>query len=312
MFLLLIIAPILFNLTWLIDTYLTSRFGKEQKEWTLESSTWTLMIIWWIIALLVSIITWIFLWNDVFSISKSAIFMLLISWLLYGFAARPYFEALKIEKIENIIPFLQTIPIFTYIIANIALGENLSLPSIVLMCIIVLITWLFGRDIKTWKINFLGLTLILGCSLLYSSSFVLFKLWWWETLNIWTAYFREHIWVAFSYLLFLLSHRTRKTTLSYFSNNWIWFSVLNIWNELFYIVWVLIVNYLSLHYNIAFINTISNGLQPLLWFLMVFLAYKILPKIYEWDYSQKELKWKIILCIISFVLLFWFYKIQSV
>jgi hypothetical protein len=53
---LVILTPILFNFTGLIDTYLTKLFGKQQKAGNLQSSTETLMIIGGMIALLVAFI----------------------------------------------------------------------------------------------------------------------------------------------------------------------------------------------------------------------------------------------------------------
>jgi phosphatidylserine synthase len=85
---------------------------------------------------------------------------------------------------------------------------------------------------------------------------------------------------------------------------------LNIGNEIFYLIGMVIVSYLVLHYNVAFIETISNGLQPILAFFMVFLAYKFLPDIYIRNYKKKELIGKLSLCIITFLLLFIFYRVS--
>jgi len=225
-------------------------------------------------------------------------------------AVRPYFEALKVEKIENIIPFLQTIPIFTYVIANIVLGESMSLLSIWLMIAIVCVTVLFSWDIHLNKINSRGLVLVLLCALIYSCSYVVFKVWWWESASLRVSYFWEHIGVAIACLSFGLSYKARTNIIWYFKTNDLGFSILNIWNEWFYIGGMLILNYLSLHYDIAYINTITNWLQPLLWFMMMFIAYKYLPKIYDRNYSFRELTRKITLCVISCALLYWFYITQ--
>jgi len=310
MLFLLFLAPFFFNLTGLIDTYLISLFSKEQNNWTIENSSGTLMIIWWIIALLVSFFAYIYLWNKVFDISPNHIYILIFSGILYGFAARPYFQALKTEKIENIIPFLQTIPIFTYILWNIFLWETLSTISIILMILIVIVTWLFSWDFTSGRFKIAWFLWTWLAALLYSSSYITFKLWWWESISLWTSYFWEHIGVALSCLLFLFDNKIRSSTFNYFRYNWIWFSLLNIWNEFFFIMGMLIQNALILIYTTAFINTIISWLQPLFWFIMVYIAYKILPQIYIRDYSKKEILYKLILCIASFWLLYAFYIIQ--
>lgn len=310
MLLLLLLAPFVFNLSGLIDTYLTQLFWKDQLDGWLHSSTWTLMIIWWIVALIFLVFVGLFRYNYIFVIRWSALFHLVLSGMMFWLASFPYFESLKIDKIENIFPILQTIPLFTYLIANIVLGESMSLISIVIMILVVLVTGLFSRNISTGRLHIRSLLLVLLSSILYAISYVFFKIWWWEEVHLRVSYFWEHIWIALFCLLFLLSHKIRISTVRYFKNNGIWFSWLNIGNELLFIVGIIIVNYLSLQYPIAFVNTIVNWLQPLLWFIMVYIAYKIFPSIFEWEYSSKELSWKISLCVVSFVLISIFYSIQ--
>ena len=306
---LVLLPPILFNLTGIIDTYLTKLLGKHQTLGNLKSSTGTLMIIGGLLALLVAIVLFCFLWTKVFTIGIQAIVSIVCAGVFYGFAAFPYFEALKGEKIENIIPMLQTIPIFTYIVGSIVLGESMSPISIILMIAIVSITILFSRNFQEKKFNYKGLVLVLASSLLYALCYVSFKFGGENVKNIRISYFREHMGVALISLAFLLKTKTRTTTFQFFRNSKVSFSLLNAGNEMSYIIGVLIINYLTLHFNIAFINTLSNGLQPILWFFMVFLAYKLLPNIYTRKYHKKELVWKFILCWLTFLLLFLFYRI---
>lgn len=309
MLLFLILAPFVFNLSGLIDTYLTQLFWKYQTTGTIHSSTGTLMIIWWVVALFFASWVSIIWYNDIITIPWKMMMYLLLSGIAFWIASFPYFEALKIDKIENIFPILQTTPVFVYVIANIVLWETLSPMSLLLMLLIVLITGMFSRNITTRKIHIRSLLLVLFSSIIYASSYVLFKLWWWEDVSIWVSYFWQHVWIAFFCLLFLLSHRIRNSTVSYFKNSTVWFSLLNIANELFFIIGILIVNYFNLLYPIAFVSTLTNWLQPLLWFIMVYIAYKIFPLIFEREYTKKELAWKIILCIVSFVLIYLFYNV---
>lgn len=310
MLLVLLLAPFVFNLSGLIDTYLTQLFWKHQETGQLYSSTGTLMVIGWVVALIFSLWIVFVRYEYVFDITIWSLLYLFFSGISFGLAAFPYFESLKIDKIENIFPILQTIPLFAYVLANIMLWETLSLESVILMFLIVFVTAMFSRNITTGKIHIRSLLLMLFSSLLYALSYVLFKIWWWEEQYIWVSYFWEHIGIAFCSLLFFLPTSIRNSTLLYFKNNGIWFSLLNIGNEILFIVGILITSYLTLYYPIAFVKTISNWLQPLLWFIMVYVAYKILPSIFEREYTKKELLWKISLCIISFVLIYLFYSIQ--
>lgn len=69
----------------------------------------------------------------------------------------------------------------------------------------------------------------------------------------------------------------------------------------------MIINFVSLFYSVAIVSTISNGLQPIFSFILVFLASRILPDIFFRKYRKKELLLKLFLCVVSFVLLSVFY-----
>lgn len=109
-------------------------------------------------------------------------------------------------------------------------------------------------------------------------------------------------------VIFFLQKNIRTTTFRYFKTSGVKLSLLNVGNEMFYLIGTVIINFLSLSFNVAYIDTLSNGLQPILAFLMVFLAYKLLPHIYTWEYHKKELVRKLTFCILIFVLLFLFYR----
>lgn len=305
MILAILIAVFLFNTTWLIDTFLTKKLHSEQKTGKINNKIWTLMIIGGTIAIFVSIILLPFVIKSL-NFNTSSI-ILLVAWWFYWIAALPYFYAFSHEKIENMIPIMQTIPIFSYIWAVFILNEHFSTTKVVLIIAIVIITTLFWRNFKTKKLNYKGILLILWSAILYSLSFVFFKLWWWQELSIRHAFFREHIWVALVSIIRILNRKTRVSTFKYFNKNNVSFSLLNIWNEIFYIIWIMIINYLLLFHPVAFINTISNGIQPILLFIMVRLAYKLLPNIFERNYTKKEIIFKISLCIILLLLLWLFF-----
>lgn len=122
-----LIPPILFNLTWLIDTFLVSKFWEEKENWTLESWIWTLMIIWWTIAGLVALWLFPFVYKDIFTIQRQSLLYLLAWGIAYGLAAFPYFKALEKEQIENILPMYQTVPLFAYIMRILLLWETIPL-----------------------------------------------------------------------------------------------------------------------------------------------------------------------------------------
>ena len=172
---LVLIAPLLFATTGVIDTYFTKVLTKKQNEGILSSSVATLMIIGGIVSLLFILVLFGIFRTEIFSISLTSIGSLMLSGAFRGLASIPYFKALKGEKIENITPFFQTIPIFTYGLANIVLKEQLTPLSIFLMLAIVVVSGLFMWDFKTRKINRKGILRMLLSSLLYAFFYVGFK-----------------------------------------------------------------------------------------------------------------------------------------
>lgn len=233
MLLLILLAPILFNATGLIDTYLTQRFKNQESDGVLADGIATLMIIGGIVALAVALVIVPFYGIRLFEISSQDIFYLLLCGIIYGFAAFPYFKALNSERIENIIPVLQTIPLFTYLFAVWSLGEVLSATHVLIIVAVVLTSMLFGRDYHSKTMNRKGVYLTVLSSVLYAISYVFFKLGWGETTQIRVAFFWEHLGVAIACLLFAIKPRVRSTTVIYFKTNGRKFSFLNLANEFF-------------------------------------------------------------------------------
>lgn len=167
MLFLLLLAPILFNLTGLVDTFLTTKFKNHESDGLLVDGIAALMLIGGIVALCVSILSLPFYRDQIFSVKQSSIIFLLVWGMFYGFAAYPYFKALHMERIENIIPVLQTIPLFTYIWAYLVLWEILGLTQVIIIIAIVLTTMLFAWDYHSKSMNRSGMFFTMGSSLLY-------------------------------------------------------------------------------------------------------------------------------------------------
>lgn len=300
-----LIPPILFNLTWLIDTFLVSKFWEEKENWTLESWIWTLMIIWWTIAGLVALWLFPFVYKDIFTIQRQSLLYLLAWGIAYGLAAFPYFKALEKEQIENILPMYQTVPLFAYIMGILLLWETIPLRQVAIIIGIILVTGLFYLDLKHFKFNKKAILFCLVSVILYASSFVLFKKGWLAENNLWVSFFREHIGVLLTGLRFFSKSSIRKTTIKYFKQSWRKFSILNIFNEWFFISGIMLQNYISLHYLIVYMSVITNGGQVLLWFLMKYLAHRRNPKRYQRNYTKKSIMIKIALAVIVLIWLFY-------
>ncbi|MDR2190209.1 MAG: hypothetical protein LBP53_03290 [Candidatus Peribacteria bacterium] len=174
----------------------------------------------------------------------------------------------------------------------------------------IITTGLFMWNFSTNKVNRKGIMLMLISAIFYALSHVGFKFGGEDIDNIRIIYFWNYIGVALVLLSVLLHRNIRNSSFQYFKKAGRKLGILNLGNEIFSIVANSILNFVALFFSVALVQTISNGLQPLCSFLLVFLAYKILPHIYIRKYTKKELLWKITLCIISFFLLFIFYRIS--
>lgn len=307
MYLLLIflVPPILFNLTGLIDTFLVTKFGEEKWSGNLESGIGTLMIIWGTIAGLVALGLFPFFYKEIFAINRQPLCYLLAGGITYGVAAFPYFKALEKEQIENILPMYQTIPLFAYIMGILLLWETIPLRQVVIIIGIILVTGLFYLDFKHFTFNKKAVFFCLISVVLYASSFVFFKKGGLAENNLWVSFFWEHIGVLLTGLRFFSKSSIRKTTIKYFKQAWRKFSILNIFNEWFFISGIILQNYISLHYLIVYMSVITNGGQVLLWFLMKYLAHRRNPRRYERNYTKKSIMIKLWLAIIVLIWLFY-------
>lgn len=307
MLFLVLLAPILFNATWLIDTFLTQKFQWGESEGELNYGINSLIVISGIAPLVFSLIILPLLWYKVLELQTISICLLVLSGIVQWMAFWPYFKALSHERIENIIPALQTIPLFSYGIWVLLLHEVLPLPQVLLIIAIVIISMMFGWDFKAKQMNWKGVWLTVISSLCYASSYAIFKLWWGEQAHARVAFMWQSLGICILCAVFLLKRNTAKRTRAYMTRNGVLFAGLNITNELLYIGWVLIINFLMLRYHIAVVNTFSNGIQPILWFAMAYVAYRMLPKHFARTYSRKELLLKLMLCALALFLLWLFF-----
>ncbi len=299
-----ILPPILFNLWGLIDTFLTKELATKQHDWDLHNATWTLMIIGGFIALVVAIILGIIFVQDIQFTMHSLI--LLLAGILNWIAAFPYFKALQHEKVENIVPVLQSIPIFVYVFWVVFLDEYLSWIKILLMLAIVICTLFFSRDHESKKFNTKWLYFTLLSVVCYALSFVVFKLWWKIADNIWVALFWQHLGIFLATSYRFLQKKTVLSTIKYLKKQGAIFAILNICNELFFIIGYVVLSILFLYHPVVVVDTLSNGIQPLLLFGMVYLSYKIFPHIFERKYNKNIIIQKIFLCCVLIILLGFF------
>lgn len=293
--------PFLFNLTWLIDTFLIKLFGKEEDSGDLHDGIGSLMIIGSLVAGSIALVLLPFVFSEAFVIWWKALCFLLLGWIAYGLAAWPYFKALQIEQIENITPVYQIIPLITYLLGVIFLKEIIS-PWILLAIIgVILVTSLFYVDFLNFRFNKKAFFLCALSAGFYAVSYVFFKVGGLSEWSFMVALFWEHIWVLLVGIYFFLSKRTRNSTIAFFRESGRKFSFLNLFNELIFIAGVAINNYLGFSHYVVYVGIISSGIQPILAFPMKYIANLIKPERYDRKYTKTQLLTKVILLALLFV-----------
>lgn len=303
-----LVPSILFNLTGLIDTFLVNTFGKEKSEGNLENGIGSLMIVGWCVAWIVALGLFPFVYQEIFAIQWQTAGYLLLWGIAYGIAAIPYFKALETEQVENILPMYQMIPLIAYVMGILMLWEIIPWWQLALIIGIIMITWLFYIDFKHLTFNKKALWRCGVSIIFYAASFVLFKKWWLAENNLGVSLFWEHIGVVLTGMVFFVQTAIRKTTIKYFVKAWRKFSILNIFNELFFISGIILQNYISLHYLIVYMSIITNGGQVLLGFLMKYIAHQRKPHLYQRSYSKKSIIIKIALSLVVLCGLFYIGK----
>lgn len=282
-----IIAPFLFAMINHVDKYLLSKFSHEGGVGSIAifSSLFSFF------ALPV-----IYLFNiPVFGIQLQNAVILIIGGLISGLAVLLYLLALDEGEATNVVPLLQTIPIFGFILGLVFLNEKLSIQHIFAALLIV-----FGATILTIEKDESGsftfkkkiMILMLTSSFLYATYDTIFKYialnetFWVSTFWQTTGYF------LFGLLLFLINKRFRNEFKRLISRKSGTLFSLNIFIELANLGGNLATGFASLLAPIALVMTVS-GYQPVFVFVMGVIMAIFFPHISNEDIQKHALLRKV-------------------
>ena len=162
-------APALYAATNHIDKYLLQRYFKsgEVGSLVLFSSLFSIFAL--PIIYLVQ--------PAVFLIRQTEIVALMLSGALAILALILYFYALERDEASIVVPFYQTIPIFSFILGYFILGETLNIKEIFACLLIIGGAVVLSLDLTKGKIGvkFAVVVFMLGASLLFAVNGVIFK-----------------------------------------------------------------------------------------------------------------------------------------
>lgn len=224
--------------------------------------------------------------------------LLILSGVLGGVSVVLYLKALFSEEPSRVVPLFQLIPVFSYVLARIFLGEVLTAGQLVGGLVIISGSVLISLDFSSFKLNTKVLGLMTLSSLFFAVQSVLFKFLTYEH-DFWLASFWTDFGLGiFGVLLFVLFRGFREDFLKTIKNSGHQILALNFTNESLTIIGNLLTGYAIVIGSVSQVSLIASY-QPVFVFLFGVLGVWLFPTIFEEDLSKKALIQKIVsLCII--------------
>lgn len=287
-FIIALLPPALWAATNHIDKYLMERYFKNSTMGSLALFSSLIGVIMLPVVLIVH--------PNVFGISLIDAMVLMLSGGIYIVATLLYLYALQDDEASIVVPLFQTIPVFSYILGRVFLGEQLQQLQIwgglIILVGSVLLT--LEIDLKS-KIRFKKSTFILMLlsSLAYAINLFIFKFVSIEG-DFWQTSFWEYTGfslVALSLIIF--ASKWRKEFFGIFKANTATIVSVNILNEVLSMAGKLLFNFASLLAPLALVSLV-NGFQPAFVFLIGVVLTFLFPHIAKESLAKKDLIQKIV------------------
>lgn len=287
-FLIALIAPALWAASNHFDKYIIGKYFKS-------TSVGAMMIFSALIGILVLPVA-AFFQQAAFSINPLTALLIALNGCLYLVATLPYLKALKISDASAAIPMFQVIPVISFVLAWIVLGETLTGSQmtggalVVLGAIIISFEMQEGRKLKLRSDT---LALMFLSSFIFALNFLVFKVFAVET-DFWTTVFWESVgYIGFATSLLAFAKPYRRDFLAVFRKNGEMVIGLNVFNEVINIIGKLAFNYSSLLMAIT-LAWIAVGFQPVFVLLYSIILASFFPHISKENVAGKHLVQKII------------------
>jgi len=254
-----LIAPALWAITNHIDKHLINKYFKG-------GGVGVLLIFSSLIGILVLPFILI-IQPDVFSIKPLFAFLITLNGFLYILGLLPYYYALKEDETSIVVPLFQTIPVFSYILAFVVLGEVLTIIQVFASLAIIVGAVLLSLDLDKKKLKQKVFWLMLLASFSTALNGLIFKFVAIKE-DFWTTGFWEYIgFVILSVILLIFIGSYRKQFLSVIKLNRVPVLSLNTINEILNIIAKIVMNFATLLAPLALVWVV-NGFQP--FFVLIF------------------------------------------
>jgi len=293
-FLIALIPPALWSATNHLDKYLVSKFFKG-------SGVGALMVFSSLIG--VFLLPIIVVWHpEVLSLTITSL-LIAINGFLYILAVLPYFYALQKDEASICVPLFQLIPVFSYVLAYLVLGETLTNNQVLGGLLVVAgaigisLDLSDGKKVKFKKEVF---WLMFLSSIIFALNFLFFKYFAIQS-SFWYVSFWEYVGFAiFAALLMLFVKPYREQFVTVMKTNKVFVISLNGLNEILNIIAKISFNWASLLTPIT-VTWIVNGFQPFFVFAYGVILTLLFPNIVNENITKKSLVHKILAIAVMFI-----------
>jgi uncharacterized membrane protein len=296
-----LVAPLLWALSNVIDKYLVSKyFRSDTGTLVLYSSFIGLPL-----ALLIAFVNPLVLAIE----PLTALFVMLNSFLLIIYLF-PYLRALSKADASVVVTLFQTIPVFSYLLALVLLGERISGLQAAGALVIIIGAVGISLEIEGRRLRIRTdvVLLQLCASFLIALNYALFKVFSLQV-DFWTVSFWQYTgFFVFGLVLFVSARSYRERFIASVRQNRGIIIGLNAMNELINITGVVVFTYASLLAPLALLWAV-NGFQPFFIFVLSAVAAALFPSIIREDLRRSVVVRKLIFML---VVLFGTYLISVV
>lgn len=202
-----------------------------------------------------------------------------------------YLRALRHEDTSTVVPFFQSVPIFSFVLGFIILGEVLSLTQMLAGLAVIIGGVLLALDISADRhVRFKA-----SLALLMTISAFCFALF--DTLfkygavgeGFWTGIFWQHVGIFLAgVVVFIVNDHARRGFLMSFTESRYHVLSLNFINEVFYVGGVMLFSYALLLAPIALVATV-NVFQPVFVFVFGALFTFLFPHLIKENVSLRHM-----------------------
>ncbi len=284
-----LLAPLLWSIVNHVDKLILSKYENSR-------GVGAIMLFSSLYAIAVLPLITLFFGYEILNLPVYKLLLLLLVGMVSAGGFYFYLKSIDIEEASVVVPLMQLIPIFGYILGFIILKETLTLSQIA-SCLLILsgiAVISFEIDVENkfkFKKQVVGWVIL--SSFLFALEDVLFKMVT-KTETFWVSIFWQHAGLlACGLLIFLSSKKTRLEFYEIFKTKKKSLIGLNVLSESLYILGNFANNFAALLAPVALVLVVSSY-QPIFVFFIGMLLTVFLPKIAKEKISLKHLAHKLI------------------